>query len=399
MSKDAPKRMLFVIGSMGGGGAERCTVDLIARMDRSRFAPELYLAYRTGELLKDVPADVPIHAHVDGPIEQTMSQKLAGKFRLLSEARMWDINRLLGRVKYDLIFAWGLRHAYETAWPAKRHGVARVSYCVQDPTEEFYVDFPHPTPWRYQVAHWSYATNDRIYANAIDLCRRTERFYHLPENSVELFLNLRDFQRLERLAEVAAPPRTLSGHRLVCVGRFERQKGHTVMLDALAELVHRQHRDVHLLLVGQGSLEQELRAQAARLGIADRIEWTGFQQNPVPYFKSADVFVLPSLWEGLPNVLIEALLLGIPSVATDCPTGPREVTEDGRFATLVPPGDVGALAEAIGLTLDHLPEERARAGAAQTAMRKKYDVDMGVRDLEDRFLEVIETSRRSAQGK
>ncbi|MFO0920033.1 MAG: glycosyltransferase, partial [Planctomycetaceae bacterium] len=391
MTGSAPKRMLFVIGSMGGGGAERCTVDLIARMDRARFAPELYLAYRTGELLKDVPADVPIHAHVDGAIEQSLSQKLAGKFRLLSEARMWDIHRLLGREKYDLIFAWGLRHAYETAWPAKRHGVARVSYCVQDPVEEYYVDFPHPTPWRYRVAHWSYASNDRIYANAIDLCRRTERFYHLPEKSVELFLNLRDFQRLERLAEAPAPPRTLSGHRLVCVGRFERQKGHAVMLEALADLIHRQRRDVHLVLVGQGSLEQELRAQAVRLGIADRIEWAGFQQNPVPYFKSADVFVLPSLWEGLPNVLIEALLLGIPSVATDCPTGPREVTEEGRFGTLVPPGDVGALAQAIAQALDHLPEEQARAQEASSAMRKKYDVDLGVRDLEDRFLEVIET--------
>jgi glycosyltransferase involved in cell wall biosynthesis len=393
MSDEAagPIRLLFVIGSLGGGGAERCTIDLLNGLDRAKFAPELYLSYRKGELLADVPADVPVHAFVDGPVEQTLWARAAGKLRLLHEARMLDLYRLFRRRKFDLVFAWGLKHAYETAAPCRAFGIPRIAYCVQDPAAELRDDFPHPTPWRWRVARWAYRSGSVLYANAADLCRRMEQFYRLPDGSVRLLLNLRDFDRLERLAQETPAEWPATGTRIVCVGRMEPPKGHSVLLDAVAELVQRRQRDVQLAIVGQGLLEPQLRQQAERLGIADRILWAGFQSNPFPFFKAADVFVLPSLREGLPNVLIEALALGTPSVAADCPTGPREILEDGRWGTLFPVGDSHALAAALDQVLEHLPQERDRAQSAMLEMRARFGLEAGVRRLEREFLELIQS--------
>lgn len=394
MTARKPKRMLFLLSTLGGGGSERCMVDLLKYLDRTQFAPELYLAYRTGELLSEVPDDVPVHAHVDGPRERTISQKLAGKFRFLSEARALDLIRLARRRPCDLIFAWGLRHAYEAAWVRSATGTPYVAYCVQDPTAELWTDSPFITPWRQRYGRWAYGSARRVYTNSIDLGRRVSELYGLPRSSVDLFSNLRDFSRIERLAKESPIDWPGTGARILTAGRLSTQKGQNILIEAVSRLVQDRRRDISLVIIGQGPLEAELRAQAARLQIADRVHFAGFQANPFPYFQAADLFVLPSLWEGLPNTLIEALALGVPSIAADCPTGPREILEDGRYGTLVPVGDAAALAEAIDRAIADLPAEKSRAASAREAMRLKYDIDQGVRDLERRFLQVLEELKR-----
>jgi glycosyltransferase involved in cell wall biosynthesis len=94
----------------------------------------------------------------------------------------------------------------------------------------------------------------------------------------------------------------------------------------------------------------------------------GFVINPYAYLSRADLFVLSSLWEGMPNVLIEALALGIPVASTDCCSGAREILQDGLLGHLVPIGDHNALAQAISCTLDRPIEAKAlkQAAAAYT---------------------------------
>lgn len=388
------KRILFVIGTMSGGGSERRMIDLLHRLDRRLFAPELYLAYRTGELLPEVPSDVPVHAFTDGPRETTFGQRWAGKLRLLSESRMLDLHRLLRRQRFELIFAWGLRRAYETAWPARRNRVARAVYCVQDPAAEIRVDFPFQSPWRQAVSRWSYRSADRIFANSTDLCRRVEQLYRLPRSAVEPMVNLKDFQHLDQLAKEAVPNWPATGVRLLTVGRLQEQKGQALLIEAMDDLVHRRGRDVQLVICGQGVLEQTLREQIAQRRLTDRVQLAGFVGNPYPYYRTADLFVLPSLWEGLPNTLLEAVGLGTPSIAADCPTGPREILEGGRIGTLVPPGDVQALTNAIDEALIQLPELKLRAESARPAVRAKYDLSTGIRRVEQQLLNVITTAQQ-----
>ena len=150
--------------------------------------------------------------------------------------------------------------------------------------------------------------------------------------------------------------------RIVTAGRLEREKDHNTLLRAFARLL--ECRDAKLLILGEGSLRQELEQQAAALGIADRVEFTGFVKDPSPYFRSADLFVLSSIYEGLPTVLIEALSFGLPIVSTQCPSGPSEILADGAFGYLVPPGDAAALAAAMRESLAAEPAPRRQIARA-----------------------------------
>jgi len=142
----------------------------------------------------------------------------------------------------------------------------------------------------------------------------------------------------------------------------------------------RAHKDCRLVILGEGRLRPELEELAQNLGIADRVAFPGFVNNPYAYMARASLFVLSSAWEGSPNVLTEAVALGRPVVATDCPSGPRELLQDGRYGPLVPVGDADKLAEAMLETLQHpLPPETIREAAAE------YTVENSAR----RYLEVL----------
>jgi len=145
------------------------------------------------------------------------------------------------------------------------------------------------------------------------------------------------------------------------VGRLEPQKAFDKLLQAFAQLKPR--RACRLIIIGEGPDRRKLEELAVALGIAEDVSMPGFQRNPHAFMKKANVFVLSSDFEGFGNVLVEALAAGTPVVATDCPSGPREILDDGRFGRLVPVGDIDALAAAIGESLDEPPDEALLAKA------------------------------------
>ena len=138
---------------------------------------------------------------------------------------------------------------------------------------------------------------------------------------------------------------------IVSAGTLSPRKGFADLIAAFARLVD-EGRDVRLVIFGEGSSRQELEAQVKTLGIADRVSLPGNVPNPLRYFALADVFAMTSYFEGLGNVLIEAMMCGCSLVATDCPSGPAEILGHGNFGRVVPVGDTEALAEAIAAQLD-----------------------------------------------
>lgn len=141
------------------------------------------------------------------------------------------------------------------------------------------------------------------------------------------------------------------------VGKFKLQKDFPVLLRAFARV--RAERPARLVILGRGGHRHELESLARGLGIAEDVALPGFVENPYVWMSRASVFVLSSLWEGLPGVLVEAMACGCPVVSTDCPSGPAEILAQGEFGRLVPVGDDRAMAEAILHTLDH-PVDRER---------------------------------------
>lgn len=135
------------------------------------------------------------------------------------------------------------------------------------------------------------------------------------------------------------------GYRILTVGRLKQVKNHRLLLDSLSKLLPQE--DVRLVILGTGELQQELQQYIDENGLSDRAFLPGHVDDPNPYYRAADLFVLSSDYEGFGNVLLEALANGLPIVSTDCPSGPREILGDGKYGRLVEPRNANALAAAM----------------------------------------------------
>lgn len=131
----------------------------------------------------------------------------------------------------------------------------------------------------------------------------------------------------------------------LAVGRLSMQKDFLTLIKAFALL--RKQIIARLIILGEGELRTELEETINNLGISEDVSLPGFVENPYAYMSKATAFILSSRWEGLPTVLIEAMACGCPVISTDCPSGPREILEDGQFYPLVPIGDVESLSQAM----------------------------------------------------
>jgi len=161
---------------------------------------------------------------------------------------------------------------------------------------------------------------------------------------------------------------------VICVAKMLEQKGHRHLVDALAASSRAEGEPIHVALLGDGPLRQAIVSQAREAGVADRIHLLGTRPDVPRLLAAADVFVLPSLWEGLPMALLEAMAAGLPVIATSV-SGTRQVVEDGRTGLLVAPGDSTELASAMQRLVADRPL-RARLGAAgRNHVRAEFSVD------------------------
>ena len=129
------------------------------------------------------------------------------------------------------------------------------------------------------------------------------------------------------------------------MGRLSPQKDFRTLLHAFARV--RDHVPARLVILGEGPERETLEALVSELGLEEAVALPGWVGNPYPWMVHAGAYALSSRWEGLPSVLIEALYCGVPIVATDCLSGPREILDDGAHGLLVPVGDVDALARGL----------------------------------------------------
>lgn len=159
---------------------------------------------------------------------------------------------------------------------------------------------------------------------------------------------------------------------VVTAGRLASVKGFDILIRAIA--VIRETISVRLLILGEGPLRSELESLVEALGLQDAVLLPGFVENPYSYFVHADLFALSSRYEGLGNALIEAMACGCPVVSTDCPSGPREILQDGTYGRLVPVDDAAALASAIVDTLSAPPDiDVLRTRADDFSLEKSID--------------------------
>ncbi len=230
---------------------------------------------------------------------------------------------------------------------------------------------------RYLPVRWLYPWADRIIAVSQAVADDLATIGHIPRERFVVIRNPSVPEDIDALARAPVDHPWLGDDATVPVimgiGRLTAQKDFPSLIRAFSEV--RRHRPARLIILGAGPQREALEKLAATLRIGDCVYFAGFQGNPYAWLSRASLFVLSSRYEGSPNVLVEAMALGVPVVSTNCPSGPAEILDNGRIAPLVPPGDSRALAEAMQRTLDQ-PSDR---GALQHAV-SEYTIDASARE-------------------
>lgn len=326
--------------SLNGGGAERVMVTLANGVARRGYRVDLVLASAEGPYLRDVEPSVRIVDLRAGRVIRAL----------------WPLARYLRRER-PLAMLSAMNHANVVAVLARRMARVPVRVVVSERTT-ISVEVKHARGWSaravYALVPWAYRRADGVVAISRGVADDLERFASLAPGTVQAIYNPCDLERIRRLAQAPlsypwwqpAEARPV----VIAMGRLTEAKDFPTLLRAFAVL--RTRHDARLLILGEGELRGALAALAQSLGLGeDDVQMPGFVANPYAYLARAALFVLSSRWEGLSNVLIEAMACGTPVVSTDCPSGPREVLEGGRWGRLVPVGDVQALAQAMEAVL------------------------------------------------
>ena len=385
-------RIMLLAPSMHGGGAERVAAHLINRCDRSQVDIRLGLLQRTGPYLSDVDP-----AHVDvSPIGENWVTYEGDNSSFYRPHRL-----LLSGVLAPANVAAMVRSFQPDVMVSFLKGMNIVAYAARA------ILGPHPPRWvaregnntdvviddevknplgralvKTAVRH-CYRAADCVLANSHEMARGLEVNLGIPHAKLRVIHNPIDIDRIQQMAAAPledAPRRPF----VVTAGRLEHQKAHDLLLQAFAASPACQGFD--LVILGKGSLEDRLKAQAAELGLSDRVHFPGFVANPWAYFAKASLFVLPSRWEGFPTVVAEALACGAPALVTDCDFGPSEIVEHGRSGWVVPTDDLHAFQSAMEMILTQ--PEMAQAFAARGLRRvAHFGVDAMVDDYTALFME------------
>ncbi|WP_164102423.1 glycosyltransferase [Candidatus Laterigemmans baculatus] len=380
-----PRRVLLLSGSMEGGGSERQTLLLLEHLDRRRFAPELYLTYRRGELLSEVPADVPVHAFDDTEPELKLNWPGRKHRRMVRHLRT-----LIGQRGIDVVYDRTF-HMTLVAGPATRGLVGRVSTIVSPPDRDLTRNEPRFLAAKRRRLAAAYRQSRIVLAVSEAVRRAAIEFYDLPPDAVETLRNPLDLAGLRCRAAIDPGVPLESGQiHVACIGRMTWEKGQDLLIEAMARIDAPQ---LMLWLVGDGPLRGALERQAAELGVADRVRFTGHLKDAVGLLARCDLLVCPSRYEGLPNVVLEAFGLGVPVIAADA-GGTRELVRDAETGRLVPAGDAGALSRAVGEWLEARRGGAVPAGpleaAAAELVEREYNLVSYLERLQN-WLEAVAT--------
>ncbi len=334
---DAPVGIL--VSSLAGGGAQRAMV-MLARGLAERGLPVDLVAFRgEGPFAREIPESV-------RRVDLASRRVLTGIPSLVAYLRRERPRALISALDYVNIAAVVARGLARTGTPVivtEQNTPSVLAEHTDDPSSR----------WVTSLIPRFYPRADRIIAVSEGVKKDLTGPYGIDPSQIDVIVHAVIGEGLE--AEARAPvddPWFDEGAPpvVVAVGRLSRQKDYPTMLQAFAAV--RRTREVRLLILGEGPFRAEIESLVRELGLASDVRLPGFVENPYAILSRASLFALSSTCEGLPTVMIEALRCGAPIVSTDCPSGPREILEDGRYGRLVDVGDTAGLAAAMAAALD-----------------------------------------------
>jgi glycosyltransferase involved in cell wall biosynthesis len=361
------RKITLFLPSLAGGGAQKIMVYLANGFAKRGFAVDLVLVKSEGPYLSLVSAQVRV---IDLNCPRVLAS-LPSLIRYLKTEKPHAILSTLDHANVIAIIACALTRGSQKI--AVR--VANNISASKRHTKNIRL------PLGAGLVRYTYNWADQVIAVSQGVAEDLVKSHNITHNQVTTIYNPAITPEiLDKIQEPFNHPWFAPGKPPVIlgVGRLTAQKDFTTLIRAFAQL--NQHYSARLMILGEGEDRAQLESLVKSLDLEQHVSLPGFVDNPFPYMKQASVFVLSSCFEGMPNALLQAMACGTPVVSTDCPSGPREILEDGKWGKLLPVGDVEAMAEAILASLQ---------GETQRPSREILESRFGLDTIIDQYLSIL----------
>ncbi|WP_127579927.1 glycosyltransferase [Paenibacillus koleovorans] len=318
------KKVAFIVPTLDGGGAERVIVTLLNHLSRDLFDPHLVIINYGGKYEKDVSSDVIVH-HLH------CSRVRSSFIPLVRTIRAIQPDVVLSTISYLNLALLMIKPLL----PKQMKFIIRES----NTPSAFLPTMSWPALWKF-LFRMFYRQADLIICQSDHMIEDMSASFGLDKGNMLRIYNPVDIQKISKLtASVINPFEGMRGPHIVCAGRLTHQKGFDRIIVKLVEW-KKDNPDLKVWILGEGELKASLQEQAKAAGVSDHIEFSGFQDNPYQWLSHADLFILCSRYEGLPNIMLEAIACGCPVLAVENPGGTHEIMQihnlQGQYVSVLP---------------------------------------------------------------
>jgi len=361
-------KIIHILPSLDRGGAEKITVDLLLSLDPERFAPQLILfkwgGFWEGKLAgKNIPVTI---------------LKKHGRFDPLN---FWHLLQTLKKIKPQIVHT----HLGGDIYGRLAARILNIPVII---STEHNVNYHEPAYLSW-LKRWTGRWATKIVAVSEAVQQDALKRYQLPADRVMVIYNGLDFSEFTTNRAAGQPQPLIMGH----IGRLSPQKGQLSLIKAAALA---KSRNWVIKIAGAGELRPELEKEIKSAGLEDRVQLVGLVDHPAEFLKSLDVFIFPSLWEGLGIAVLEAAASGLPIIASRVDGLKEILNEDNSF--LFPAGDIPALAEKIDWFSQHFSDSvvQQKARAAQEKVRQNFSLEKSSRAYTGLYEELIKKHEDSS---
>lgn len=373
--------ILMVLPVFAMGGAERQTLNIAKGLAERKVNTSIFIFYKEGKQIKEVPPEVKIHF-------SGIPRTIPHPFKTLVKA--FCLIQFLRKNRTDLIYT-RLNHP----------SIVIASKFLRIPLVAAYVNPPKGSSVRSTTCkhilsifrpELGIKLTTKVVANSYGLAQECKQYFNLRLQPITIHNGIDIKYVKEKSTEAINHPWLVSktAPLVVSVGRLRKHKGFKNLISAFAILKDKKV-NVKLLIIGEGKMRNSLTEQIKNLGLEDTVSLAGLKLNPYPFILASDIYVQPSIYEGLANTLIEAATLGKTIVSTNHPFGANEIVDHGENGLLVPLGDEKAMASTIEQVLK---DDKMRNKMGKNAEKKaqNFTLENMVSKYEKLFREVIDAS-------
>ncbi len=363
-------RILYVIDSMTKDGAESQLLKTLTQFAPDQYEVSVVLSRAEGERFNKL-ATLPCVRDVT---------TLAGRDKRMEVLeKAFTLGGIIKAVAPDIVHSW-LWYSNFLCGISRRFGLWRKILFIASQRGDYHARYGKFRLWL--TEKFIYKTADCLLTNSEQIQRHLHQLY--PDKRIFSIPNLLELPDEEWKQPQAAENKE---KLIVCVGRFAPEKGHRYLIEALS-LLNRKDVQWRCTFLGEGKLESELRALTAEHNLSDKVMFPGFCEDVFSELLKADVFVLPSLHEGSPNALIEAMGIGMPCIASDV-GGIRDLLENEKNGIRIPSQDSAALANALHRMLTEPNFAKELGKNARVTIQQKFNSAESIRKLEEIYRSLL----------